>query len=266
VLAATAFEDVIQIRLCRYPEFVPAATVSVYLVDGLLVDSGPAHTAEELVDFLGHKPVAVVVNTHFHEDHIAAKKFLQDRFAVPIFAPLLSVDRIIKPASLYPYQEEVWGYPVPSRVSPLGKTVRTEKYSFEVILTPGHDRDHVCLFEPERRWIFSGDLFIGRKPTVCRPMDDQWQIIEDLKTIRSLNPCLLFPAPGRVIVDPMETLDGVINHLESLGRRIEALNETGLSLSEIRQEVFGEEDPISKFTQNQFSTENMVRSFLKMNS
>jgi glyoxylase-like metal-dependent hydrolase (beta-lactamase superfamily II) len=266
VLATSVFEDVLQIRLCRYPEFVPAATVSVYLVDGLLVDSGPAHTAEELTDFLSSKRITIAVNTHFHEDHIAGNKFLQDRFGLTICAPPLAMDQINKPASLYPYQEEVWGYPVPSQVFPLGTTIRTEKYSFEVLSTPGHDRDHVCLFEPGRRWLFSGDLFIGRKPTVCRPMDDQWQIIEDLKTIRSLNPRLLFPAPSRVILEPCETLESVIAYLESLGRRIEVLYEKGRTVSEIRLEVFGEEDPISKFTQNQFSTENMVRSFLKMNS
>jgi glyoxylase-like metal-dependent hydrolase (beta-lactamase superfamily II) len=266
MIATAVFEEVLQIRLCRYPEFVPAATVSIYLVDGLLIDSGPAHTAEELTDFLSSKPVITAVNTHFHEDHIAANKFLQDRFGVKTFAPSLSVDQINQPATLYPYQEEVWGYPVPSRVSPLGKTVRTEKYSFEVISTPGHDRDHVCLFEPDRRWLFSGDLFVGRKPTVCRPMDDQRQIIKDLKTIRSLNPRLLFPAPGKVIMEPCETLDAVIAHLESLGGRIEALHEKGKAVSEIRQEIFGGEDPISKFTQNQFSTENMVKSFLRMKS
>ncbi len=52
MIATQPFEEVLQIKLCRYPELIPAATVSAYLVDGLLIDSGPAHTAEELADFL----------------------------------------------------------------------------------------------------------------------------------------------------------------------------------------------------------------------
>ena len=263
MIATRPFEEVLQIKLCRYPELIPGATVSAYLVDGLLIDSGPAHTAEELADFLRDKKVKAVVNTHFHEDHIAANKFLQERYEAEIFTPPLSVDKINKPVDLYPYQEEVWGYPIPSQVKPLGKRIRTENFSFEVIPTPGHDRDHVCLFEPNHRWLFSGDLYVGTRPVVCRPMDDQWQIFEDLKTIRDLNPRILFPAPGNVIIEPREKLEKVISHLEDLGRRIEALHQKGLNTAAIREQIFGEENPIAQRTQQQFSSENIVKSFLK---
>ena len=263
MIATEQYEEVLQIKLCRYPDLIPGATVSAYLVDGLLIDSGPAHTAEELADFLRDKTVRIVVNTHFHEDHIAANKFLLERYGVEIFAPPLSVDKINKPAILYPYQEEVWGYPIPSQVNPLDKTINTEKFSFEVIPTPGHDRDHVCLFEPKRRWLFSGDLYVGIKPVVCRPMDDQWQIIEDLKTVRNLRPHILFPAPSNVIIEPIEKLERVIAHLEDLGKRVEALYKKGLNTAAIRQQIFGEEAPNAQRTQQQFSSENMVKSFLR---
>jgi len=263
MIATQKYEDVLQIRLCRYPELIPASTVSAYLVDGLLIDSGPAHTAEELADFLKDTLVRIVVNTHFHEDHIAANKFLQERYGVEIFAPPLSVDKINKPANLYPYQEEVWGYPIPSQVKPLSKTISTEKFSFEVIPTPGHDRDHICLFEPTRRWLFSGDLYVGTRPVTCRPMDDQWQILKDLKTLRALRPRILFPAPTNVIIEPREKLDKVISHLEALGKKIEALHKKGLDIPTIRQQIFGEESPTAQRTQQQFSSENMVKSFLR---
>jgi glyoxylase-like metal-dependent hydrolase (beta-lactamase superfamily II) len=263
MLATQLFEDVLQIKLCRYPELIPGSTVSAYLVDGLLIDSGPAHTAEELADFLRDRKVKTVVNTHFHEDHIAANRFLQDRYGVEIFAPALSVDKINKPADLYPYQEEVWGYPVPSQVKPLGNIISTGKFSFEVIPTPGHDRDHICLFEAKKGWLFSGDLYVGTKPTVCRPMDDQWQIINDLKTVRDLNPRILFPAPSNVITDPGEKLDKVITHLEDLGRRIKTLQQQGLDTTAILEQLFGNENEIAQRTQQQFSSENMIRSFLR---
>ena len=249
MIATQEFEEVLQIKLCRYPEFIPAATVSAYLVDSLLIDSGPAHTAEELADFLRDKNVKTVVNTHFHEDHISANKFLQEHYGAEIFAPLRSVDKINKPADLFLYQEEVWGYPIPSQVKPLSKSISTEKFTFEIIPTPGHDRDHVCLFESNRRWLFSGDLYVGTKPNVCRPTDDQWQILEDLKTVCALKPRILFPAPSNVILDPGEKLDKVIAHLEDLGRRVEELHKKGLNTDDIRQQIFGEENPITQRTQ-----------------
>jgi hypothetical protein len=96
-------------------------------------------------------------------------------------------------------------------------------------------------------------------------MDDQWQILEDLKTVRDLKPRILFPAPGNVIIEPREKLGKVIAHLEVLGKQIEEFHKTGLTIQAIRQKVFGEESPSAQRTQQQFSSENMVKSFLRLN-
>ncbi|MBU4316816.1 MAG: MBL fold metallo-hydrolase [Proteobacteria bacterium] len=259
---ATPFEDVLQITLCKYEEMVPGAVVSAYLVDGLLIDTGPAHTAEELTDFLAGKTLTVVANTHHHEDHIAANKFLQDRFGVDIFAPPLAVSKINQTPELYPYQEEVWGYPVPSIVIPLGRSISTEKYHFDVISTPGHDRDHICLFDAKNGRLFSGDLFLGTKPVASRPMEDNWQTVEDLKRIRALNPKVIFSASGLVVNDPIQRLDKVIAALEAIGNTVTNLHQNGMTPRQIMTEFFGKEAPIAERTQAQFSSENMVKCFL----
>ena len=145
MLTTTQYGQVTQIRLSRYADN-PGGIVSAYLVDSLLVDSGLAYTVEELVDFLKDKPVKTVVNTHHHEDHIAANGLLKERYGVELLAHPLAVNKINQPAKLYPYQEEVWGYPIPSQVNAIGDTVATANFRFDVIYTPGHDRDHICLF------------------------------------------------------------------------------------------------------------------------
>jgi glyoxylase-like metal-dependent hydrolase (beta-lactamase superfamily II) len=263
MLATTEYGQVTQIKLCRYPDFNPGGTVSAYLVDGLLIDSGPAHTAEELTEFLKGKGVKTVVNTHYHEDHIAANALLKERYGVELLAHLLAVSKINQPAKLYPYQEEVWGYPVPSQVKEIGDTVTTNHFRFEVISTPGHDRDHICLFEPKHGWLFTGDLFVGTRPNVVRPMDDVRQIIADLKKVKELKPQILFPAPGKVRTEPVPVLEQTIRYLEELGQKIIELHDKGLSPAEIVKQIFGNEAPIAEFTQQQFSSLNMVKSFLK---
>jgi len=197
MLDTAQYEQVTQIRLCRYPDFPPHATVSAYLVDGLLVDSGISYTTEELTEFLKDKDLKLVVNTHYHEDHIAADALIKERYGVEVLAHPLAVDKINQPAHLYPYQEEVWGYPTPCQVKAIGDSVTTEHFRFSVIYTSGHDRDHICLFEPEHRWLFSGDLFVGTRPKAIRPMNDIRQTIVDLKEVKDLNPRYLFPAPGK---------------------------------------------------------------------
>ena len=261
MLAATKYGQVTRIRLCRYPDN-PGGTVSAYLVDSLLIDSGPAHTAEELTEFLKSKGVKTVVNTHYHEDHIAANALLKERYGVELLAHPLAVNKINKPATLFPYQEEVWGYPIPSQVKEIGDNITTQHFRFEVIYTPGHDRDHICLFERKHGWIFTGDLFVGTRPNVVRPMDDVRQIIADLKKVKDLKPHILFPAPGKVRTEPVPMLEQTIQYLEDLGQKVMELHDKGLSPSEIVQQIFGNEAPIAELTQQQFSSLNMVKSFL----
>ena len=263
MLATTEYGKVTQIKMCRYPDFNPGGTVSAYLVDSLLIDSGSAHTAEELTDFLKDKDVKTVVNTHHHEDHIAANALLKERFGVELLAHPLAVNKINQPATLYPYQEEVWGYPITSQVKEIGDSVTTQHFRFQVVHTPGHDRDHICLFESTNGWLFTGDLFVSTRPIAIRPMDDVWQIIADLKKVKALKPQFLFPAPGNVRTDPVPVLERTIQYLEDLAQKVTELHNKGLSPAEIVKQIFGNESIIAEWTQQQFSSLNLVKSLLK---
>jgi glyoxylase-like metal-dependent hydrolase (beta-lactamase superfamily II) len=144
--------------------------------------------------------------------------------------------------------------------------------------TPGHSDDHICLFEPQKTWLFSGDLYTSEKPIVARPEERQWHIIASLKKVRALKPRIMFPAPGKVVTEASGVLDRTIVYLESLGKRVLKLHEKGLSPIEIRDLILGQEatTPLfmhgshreqkltfSDFTDEQFSTKNLIRSFLK---
>ncbi|MEW6275752.1 MAG: MBL fold metallo-hydrolase [Bacillota bacterium] len=86
------YEDVIQFKLGRAVKNQVLYWVAVYLVDGLLIDTGPAHTAHELLEELRGKKVEKAVNTHYHEDHLkvdcsySKHRLLDDVF---IFDPYL---------------------------------------------------------------------------------------------------------------------------------------------------------------------------------
>jgi endoribonuclease LACTB2 len=263
MIDAKPYGEVLQIRMSRYADFPSSMWVCAYLVDGLLVDTGPAYTAAELTAFLKDRGLKKAVNTHYHEDHISANKFLQDAYQVDIYAHPCAVDKIGKPATLYPYQEEIWGYPVPSLVKPLSDHVDTGNYRFDVVPTPGHDLDHICLFEPKNGWLFTGDLYVTTRPVVCRPNDDMRRTIADLKKLRDLHPHTMFPAPTHVVTEPMEKLNRLIDYLEELGSKIERLYNEGKDVDSIREELFGAEGPIAELTQQQFSSVNMVKSFLR---
>ncbi len=238
---------------------------AAYEVDGLLVDSGCAYTVREFVTALEQSPPGRVVNTHSHEDHVAANAALARRFGARLFAHADALPVLAHPerVTLRPYQKVMWGRPEPSEAEPLGDTVETDHYRFEVIHTPGHSPDHVCLFEPSQGWLFSGDTYIGGKDRALRQDYNIWQIIRSLKTLVSREPRLIFPGSGTVRNDAVNELHRKIRYLEETGERVQELHEQGKSRREIRYLLMGREMPIAYMTLGHFSGRNLIRSFLE---
>lgn len=209
MLKVTAFGDVFRFDSARSIMGRGRYWTSAYLVDGLLIDTGCAYAAKELLDELEDPPEGIL-NTHSHEDHIGANGPLQRRCPDlvvrihPAGLPVIADPRVNQP--LHPYRRLYWGWPEPSRGLPLagGETIRTENYAFEVLYTPGHSIDHVCFYEPNQGWLFSGDLYVGGREKALRIDYDIWKIIDSLKMVGHLPLTMLFPGAARVRSDPSE--------------------------------------------------------------
>jgi glyoxylase-like metal-dependent hydrolase (beta-lactamase superfamily II) len=241
-----------------------------YLVDGLLIDSGCPHAAGELVDALANRPLDRIVTTHSHEDHFGANGPLQRERAVEITAhpgavPFLADPRGLQP--LHPYRRLMWGWPEPSDAEPVveGDEISTPSHRFQVLHTPGHARDHLCLYEPERGWLFTGDLYVGGRDRALRAGYDIWQILESLQRVSALKIGVLFPGAARVRADPKRALCDKIEHLEALGRRARELNEAGWSVRRIARTLCGGPMWIEVLTLGHFSRQNLVRAYLGRN-
>ena len=259
----TRHGPVLRIQMSRYPDFRPPRVVSSYVINELIIDTGPACTAGELADFLRDADIRLAINTHHHEDHVGANKIFQDGRGVEIFAHPVAVDSIRARPVLSTPQEDVWDYPMPSEVKPVPDYVEASNLHYEVIYTPGHARGHICLFERENGWLFSGDAYITSRPVVCRNVENQWQMIEDLKRMRDLQSAAMFTAPSGVFVDPTSRLTSAIDYLGDLGAEITRLYNKGMEIPQIRQTIFGDESPFAALTLGHFSSLNMVRSFLR---
>ncbi len=256
--------QVVKFRLAnKVPGQSPYYTAA-YWVDGLLVDTGCAHTAQEFISALDRWPVEVIINTHSHEDHIGANAGVQEIFGCPILAhpdalPILHEPRL---QPLQPYRRLFWGRPRPSTGEPIGKEVGTTNCHFQVIHTPGHSPDHICLFEPERGWLFSGDAYIGGQDRALREGYEIYGIISSLKELAALPVRMIFSGSGSVRDNGVELLQEKIAYLEELGERIRTLHDQGLSPRRIRRQVLGPNLPITYFTLGHFSGLRLVQSYL----
>lgn len=266
MLEINEFDEVTQIKMSLEVEGNPVYWVAAYLVDGLLIDTGCAHTAEEFVACLEGRDVRMAVNTHWHEDHIGANLLLQERLGVEIYAHRESVPLINRVPELQFYQEFVWGYPEPSRVAVLGDRVETSRFHFNVMETAGHCRGHVALLEPDKGWCFSGDIFINGRPKVIRADEDISGLVATMRTLADLpiDHLVLFTSMGEIIPDGREALRSCIEYLEDTARRAVELEKAGLPVEEMVGELLGRGSSLGGLTGGHFSSENLVRSLLAM--
>jgi ribonuclease/clavin/mitogillin len=260
------FGDVTQIRMSRVLDGVPIYWVSAYLVDGLLIDTGCSYTAEELASYLKDKKVEMVVNTHFHEDHVGCNYLIKDMFDIDMYAHPESIPLIGKEAFLYPYQETVWGYPVPTEVRPVPEKINTNHFTFDVIETPGHSVGHIVLLEKDKGWCFSGDIFSRETLKFVRPEEDMGVTIDSMKKLLDYDTerLILFTSVGKIIEDGRVVLEKCINYLEDLSRKAKTLRNRGCAEEDIIKELFGGEHYFAELTNGQYTTENLIRSVLKM--
>ncbi|NJN81821.1 MAG: MBL fold metallo-hydrolase [Caldilineaceae bacterium] len=192
---------VLAIRMARSLFGKPLYWTTAYWVDGLLIDSGPRCTANELVRLLKHLHIDQIAITHAHEDQIGGLAELQRRYPdAPIHASRRAAERIEAPdrIPMQRYRRLIWGVPQPAtdiRSYDLNNDrIETPEHCFRVIETPGHTPDHICLFEPERRWLFSGDAYIGGSDITWSSEADLFGVVCSLRGLASLHPERLFPA------------------------------------------------------------------------
>ncbi len=241
---------------------------TAYLVDGMLVDTGCAYTANEIARALSDTPIVRIVNTHSHEDHIGGNAALQrarpqlPAFAHPVGLPLLGNPRNSPPLHLY--RRLLWGLPAPSQAHALadGSAIETEHYRFRVIHTPGHSPDHLCLFEPEQGWLFTGDLFVGGHERALRADYDIGQIIASLKCIAALSATRLYPGCARVRDNPTHELTEKITYLEALGEQVLDLHRRGRSVPAIASALCGGPMLVEYITLGHMTRQHLVRSYL----
>jgi glyoxylase-like metal-dependent hydrolase (beta-lactamase superfamily II) len=85
-----------------------------------------------------------------------------------------------------------------------GVTVDTDLGPWRVYETPGHAPSHVCLFQPERRLLISGDHLLGR---ISLYYDYGWtpdpiaEFLASLDVVEGLDPRLCMSGHGRTFTD-----------------------------------------------------------------
>jgi glyoxylase-like metal-dependent hydrolase (beta-lactamase superfamily II) len=68
---------------------------------------------------------------------------------------------------------------MPLSIVKQGDTITIGDYGFRCIETPGHTRGHMCLFEPNKRILFSGDHILGDITPNIQSWSDEWNPLRE---------------------------------------------------------------------------------------
>jgi len=119
-----------------------------------------------------------------------------------------------------------------------------------VIWTPGHSPDHICLYNPEKKVLLSGDHLlqeitphIGIDALKGRnPLKDY---LKSLRRIKKYDIAVAFPGHGPIIKDPQRRINEILHHHDERMRLMsEAVTGSPKTAYEVSLEIWGEELPI----------------------
>ena len=236
----------------------PLGFLNAYLIPKdkgwLLVDTG--WDAPEAFDALERqlaelglevRDITQIVITHFHPDHYglagklkqlsgaelalhhAERAFIEPRY--------IKIDKLLEEMKDYFQLNGVPDEELPTFqqaslfmqkfVSPVlpdkalygGERISADSFDFEIIWTPGHSPGHVCLYEPIKKILLSGDHVL---PTITsnvslhpqsgeNPLADY---ISSLKTVEPLEVDLILPAHEHVFTNLRQRVKELFQHHE----------------------------------------------------
>lgn len=182
--------------------------------------------------------VRLVVCTHAHSDHYGQAAPIMQRSGAPLWMhpdhehmtraaldPDAALDRRLEvarqsgvpaaPLEAYREARKGQGFGIAEVVAPArdlvpGVEIDTDLGTWTVHETPGHAPSHVCLFQPERRLLISGDHLLGRVSLYYDfgySPDPAGEFLASLDVVERLDARLVLPGHGRTFTDVQGHID-----------------------------------------------------------
>lgn len=199
-----------------------------------VLDPGPVIDSHlKVIQEIAAAPIRWVLVTHTHPDHSPAAAEL---------ARMTGAELLGRPPPEGQHQDKTF---VPDGVLEDGDRLSVDGTEIEVIHTPGHASNHICLRHVELNWVFTGDHVIDGSTVVIDPPDGNMKhYLQSLSKVKDLRPVALVPGHGELIHDPDRAIDWIIDHrLEREAKVVAALEENpGLTSMELVPHVYKDVD------------------------
>ena len=189
-----------------------------------LVDSGFVGHAEDTATRVGaHTPrLELVVNTHWHADHVGGNHLLQSRGAgIAAGAPDgAAVNRRDPGCCVAEYLDQPVAPYTVDRPLGDGDVLTLGDAPWQVVATPGHTAGHLCLWQPDERLLVVGDALsdydVGWVNTALDGPEAAATALASLHRLVALEPRVLLTAHGPIPVDTGAALATAVRRTQRL--------------------------------------------------
>lgn len=208
----------------RQRPFPDANLLLLHGREPVLVDSGFVGHADETAAWaqaqVGH--VALVVNTHWHADHVGGNGLLQAKGAgIAASTPdAHALARRDPGCCLAEYLDQpVAPYTVDEPLDD-GQIVRLGQADWQVLRTPGHTPGHLSLWQPEERLLAVGDALsdydVGWVNFALDGPEAATTALASLRRLADLSPRVLLPAHGPLPAEPATAFSDALRRAQRL--------------------------------------------------
>ncbi len=106
-----------------------------------------------------------------------------------------------------------------------GEEIRVGEYNLRVINTPGHTPGHIALYEPHKKFLFSGDVLLPTIATnaaihVQHMKNPLQQYLNSLSTLKELDIDLILPGHEYVFSGHRQRIEELLNHHQEKAQEI----------------------------------------------
>lgn len=238
--------------------------VNCYLIDGLLIDTSLRHARKELGAFLGERTIRQCALTHHHEDHSGNAAWVQSQFEVPLFGSPMTLNIMAEGVPVFPYQRFFFGRPEIAHLHKMEDMLSTDHYTFQMLPSPGHARDHQCLYVEEEGWLFAGDIYLGDEIKVFKREESVGQQIRTIDRLLKLDFDVLYCAHNPRFENGKQHLANKLQYLQNFEGEVKRSAEQGKNTRQIIKDLpINENWSFRLMTAGDLSLKNMVESVVQ---
>ena len=239
-----------------------ALNVHCFSADGLLIDTGAKALAKHFTPFLNEQKIEQIVITHHHEDHTGNAAFLQKERKLPILMHAQKIADCSEKADYPLYRKLFWGRRAPFQAEPLTDQLYSSNAKWEVIETPGHAADHICLLNTETGQLFSGDLYVSDRFKVMLRDESMPQLIQSIEKVLTYNFGEMFCCHAGYVKDGRSALQRKLDYMLELQSQIAELHRSGLAPKQIQRALFPKTYAVTRFSRGEWDSLHIITSCL----